>query len=49
MKKKKNSTGLHGGNREVILLFDLHKEMSATVGVLPLGESSLEIEKKLSS
>lgn len=30
------------GNQEVILLFDIRKEMFATVGVFPLGESPLE-------
>ena len=34
------------GNQELVLLSDLRKEMFATVGIFPLGESSREIRKK---
>lgn len=39
-KKKQHRDAL--GNQEFILLFDLHKEMFATVGVFPLGSHLLK-------
>lgn len=40
--KKKNQHRDALGNQEFILLFDLHKEMFATVGVFPLGSHLLK-------